>query len=538
MVKLRYIALIICFLTLQGIKAQTYPLSDSLFRSHLRSTYSGMINSAGDLVIAEANKITGTFSATQKKFTNVDGIQHFNKVSRLILAGNKLKTLPDISAISNLNTLDLSNNELLALPSFSKLKKLKFLDLQQNKLVQLPDLLGVDSLQNISAQYNNIDTIPDLSHLTVLKEVWMNYNYIRSAKAFENVKSLQSLVIYKNEISNACDFSKLTKLQELNIGYNKLKIAPIVGNNKVIEIIYANDNMIDSLPDSYAACENLTNVRLYNNPLTFKQLMKLTALKDYNTLVKLNPQPLYRVGYAQNARENTSISLQTGIDPGVPDMYFNWYKDGSFFKTTLSNELRFVQIKASDAGSYYCVAGNNQFSEFSIQTDTFKVNVYPCNDLSKISFEISDIECLKAGTVQITDRNAEALQNTYILKSNVSEHVVTAKKLKFTDLTEPSYTFTVRASDGCEKTLSTPIQIVQQECEEVLLYPNNEGNNSYYFEQTGEVIIYDKRGSVVKKLAVPGAWTGQGLKGQKVPSGFYVADINNGEKLIGITVLY
>lgn len=427
---------------------------------------------------------------------------------------------------------------MLTLPSFSKLKRLKALDIQKNALVLLPDLSGTDSLQILSAQFNSLDSIQDLSNLTILKEVWLNYNKIRNAKAFENLKSLERLIIYKNEISTANDFSKLTKLVELNVSYNRLKIAPIVGNNKVIEIMYANDNNIDSLPDSYASCTNLVNVRLYNNPLTFGQLMKLTALNDYNNLVKLNPQPPYRVGYPQNARENTSISLQTGIDPGVPDMYFNWYKDGAFLKSTLSNELRLNNLKASDAGSYYCIAGNNLFSDFSIHTDTFTVNVYPCNDLSKISFEVSDIECLKAGSVIVSDKNAEASKNVYILKSNVSEHVITAQKQKFTELTEPSYTFTVRASDGCEKTLSTPIQIVQQECEEVLLYPNNEGNNSYYFEQTGEVIIYDKRGSIVKKLSIPGAWTGQGLKGQKVPSGFYVADINNGEKLIGITVLY
>jgi hypothetical protein len=535
---LKKIAAYIALLTSISLSAQTYTLSDSLFRNFLKATYPTTINAAGDLVILEANKIKGNFTANGKNLSNVDGIQFFTGISKLSLQDNRLRFLPDLSPLTSLTGLNVSENRLVFVPSFSKLKRVRYIDLQKNDLVAFPDVIGADSLQQIFLHFNSLDSLPDLSSLKMLKELNVQYNNIRDISGVENAIALEILIVYKNKISKSVNLSKLTKLQTLNIGYNALKIAPIIGANKRIKIMYANDNLIDSLPDNYALCDSMENIRLYNNPLTFKDLAKFMDTKGYDTLVKLNPQPPFKVGFDLNVRENINATLKTGIDAGVLYVTYEWFKNGLFFKTTSSDGLVLAQVKSTDAGKYYCNIRHSAFRNFYIKTDTFNVSVSPCNDLSKIALSIADIECMRPGSVTVQDLNADATQNTYLLKSDVSTKTISAKNGKFSELTEPSYTFSIVAKDGCVKTWSTPISIGQQECEEVLLYPDSEGNSSYYFEQTGEVTIYDKRGNVVKKLAIPGAWSGQGVKGQKLPSGFYVADVNNGQKLIGITVLY
>lgn len=535
---LKKIAAYIALVTSIGLSAQTYTLSDTLFRNFLKTTYPTTINTAGDLVILEANKIKGNFTANGKNLSNVDGIQFFTGISRLSLQDNRLRFLPDLSPLTFLISISVTNNDLLFVPSFSKLKRLKFIDLQKNALVAFPDVIGADSLQTLSLHFNNLDSLPNLGSLKLLRELNVQYNNITDISGIENALAIETLIVYKNKIFKPVNLSKLTKLQNLNIGYNALKVGPIIGANNRIKLMYANDNMIDSLPDNYALCDSMQNIRLYNNPLTFKDLAKFMDTRGYDTLVKLNPQPAFKVGYDLNVRENTSAILKTRIDVGATYVTYDWFKDGLFFKTTSSDGLLLSQIKSTDAGKYYCNIRHSAFHNFYIKTDTFNISVSPCNDLSKIALSITDIECMRPGSITVQDLNTEASQNTYLLKSDVSTKTISAKNGKFSELTEPNYTFSIVAKDGCVKTWSTPISIGQQECEEVLLYPDSEGNSSYYFEQTGEVTIYDKRGNVVKKLVVPGAWTGQGVKGQKLPSGFYVADVNNGQKLIGITVLY
>lgn len=72
----------------------------------------------------------------------------------------------------------------------------------------------------------------------------------------------------------------------------------------------------------------------------------------------------------------------------------------------------------------------------------------------------------------------------------------------------------------------------------MLLRPDGDGeNDAFFIKQQGKVIIYYKTGEHVKVLQIPAEWDGS-VKGGKVAPGYYFVDINNGESIINVRVIY
>lgn len=518
--------------------AQTYSLVDTNFVKFLKAAYPTTINTSNELLISEAAKVKGTFSCVNKSVANVDGLQFFTGISRLIIQKNSIKSLPDLSAMTKLNFIDVSDNQITYIPDLSKLVRLKELFADDNSIQMLPDFSKNDSLLTISAHHNKIDTIIGLSKLKKLDFLQLSYNQLKFLPGIDSLTYLEQIMCWKNNLQALPSLANLLKLSTINVSYNSLKEVPELGKKPLLTIAYFNDNQISVLNDDFSKCTILNKVRLYYNPITFGQLIQVSAKLGYDTIFKMNPQLVKKVASDISYRENTRFSLSTNIDKGIKTVSYDWYKNGVFFKNTIVDSLIINNVSISDSGKYHCVVKSSLFSDFFIKTDTFTVAIRPCVDTTLVGFVTEDISCEKGGQISIIDKNTEASTNLYTLIGKSGQIYNNKNNHVFVGLNELDYQLKVTAFDGCNRNINRPIVLAQKPCEEYLIYPDQEVNNSVTFADSGEVKIYDKRGELVNKFSTPSLWQGTGSKSQKLSTGFYIADINNGAKIIGITILH
>jgi hypothetical protein len=536
--KIKNAALVPLIFLLAIIQSQgqiTVVLKDTSFLGCLKGHYPSTINTSGQLIVAEAAKLQGSLVCQNRNIKSAEGIQYFTSVNTINLQTNYITYLPDISNLTKLKTFNVAENALNYLPEFSKLPGLQEIYAHRNKIKVVPDLSNNDSLKTLYIHSNLLDTIPDFSQLTQLVRLNLTYNNLRYIPNLDKMVSLQIFECWKNGLVELPPLDALKNLNTLNASYNNLTKVPSLGSNSSLQIVFLNDNDISKLSD-FSKCPNLQNVRLYNNPLTFGELLSLVTIPGYDTLFKLNPQQPHLVGYSQRVKEADTLMISTGIDRGVPNVEYRWYKNGVFFKSTPFDTLLIPKTLFSDSGIYKCYLKHPSFLGDSLFTDNFSVGIDPCLNFKNVYVTTSDINCLSAGTISVTGDDISNVSSFELTSPTGNKYVNSSGK--FSGLSELSYGLVLKTGTGCTKNYPNKIQLNQKDCEEVLISPDNDGvSDSYYFSEVGKVTIYDKRGQTVRTLSIPGEWDGSSEKG-KVFSGFYVADINNGKKILGITVLY
>ncbi|MBC7389615.1 MAG: hypothetical protein H7329_10415 [Opitutaceae bacterium] len=524
----------ICFGKVIG---QTVSLPDSNFTKCLKTNFPTTINSTNQLIVSEAAKVKGTLSCTNMNIESAEGLQYFTSVTTIKLNNNNIDLLPQIPNLSNLQVIDVSDNQLESFPELSNQRRLKIFNAQRNKIKNLPDLSKNDSLTTLYVHTNQLDTIPDLSNLKNLVTLNLTYNNLKYLPNVNLLTSLETLYAWKNRLVEVPTLNALTQLSNLDLSYNNLRKTPELGLKPKLNIAYFNDNQISNLTD-FSKCTQLQNVRLYNNPITFSETIKLINISKYDTIFKLMPNKQLKVGKTTEANQSQPFTIFSGIDRNVQGMSYEWFKDGNLISSKPTDSLVFSKAELKDGGKYYLTIKNSYFPTVYLKTDTFTVKVLPCFDPSVITVNSTEINCLSKGLIVISGYGSPNFPATYELLSTLSSKYIKSSTGIFEGLSESSYKLKVNIKNGCSYSYPTVITMPVKECEEVLISPDNDGSaDSYYFADTGKVIIYDKRGNVIKTLAIPASWDGSTDKG-KVTNGFFVADVNSGNKLIGITVLY
>jgi hypothetical protein len=152
---------------------------------------------------------------------------------------------------------------------------------------------------------------------------------------------------------------------------------------------------------------------------------------------------------------------------------------------------------------------------------------------------VGEINCLKSGTLDVIWNTAPSVSLTYTLKSPVTGKIYSSSAGSFNGLTESNYNLAVQSGISCQKQYPATINIPIEECTETFITPDKDGDkDSFYFTASGKAIIYDKNGNIVKTLIIPSEWDGSSKLGKLVSQGYYVADINDGQEFIKISVIY
>lgn len=526
------IGLFVCGLETKG---QTATIPDTVFRNFLKRTNPLLIDANGRLILAEAAKVGGVVNGSNLNITNIEGIQYFVNARAISFVSAALTFIPDISNLTKLEAINLMYNNITTLPSLNNLKRLKNLNIHSNRLTSLPSLSNNDSLVELNLNTNQLTSLPDLKNLKQLQRFYVHNNQLKILSGSESLISLYDFTCSGNQLGNFPSLATWTKIQNFEASNNKLTAAPYFGTNTTLQTVDLSSNSISSF--DFKGCTSLRRVKLDQNKLIFSELIKVLAISRYDTIFRLFPQQALTVGRPISSIEGNSATLSTGVDKNVSNVSYEWYKNGRLDTTITGDILTLTHLQLHDAGVYTCRIKHLSFANFYLETDAFHLSVALCIDLNTASVIPTEINCMKTGTLDVTLSPA-VTHLTYILESPKSGKSFTSSTGRFQGLTEPTYTLSVQTATGCRKIYPKEIKIPFQRCKDYLITPDNDGNaDTFYFEESGKAEIYDKRGNLIRKMSIPAEWDCFSEKG-KVPSGYYIANINDGESQIGLSVVY
>jgi Leucine-rich repeat (LRR) protein len=145
-------------------------------------------------------------------------------------------------------------------------------------------------------------------------------------------------------------------VSRLNLGNNQLKgrIPTAIQNLTNLDSLVLKMNRIDSFPD----VSNLTNLRtldISNNRLTYDDILP-NIRQNRNTIYAPQDSIFKDTTYTRYVGDAVTIDL--GIDVGVPNNVYTWYKNGNLYRTTNYNQLIINNLQLADAGIYTCRVTN------------------------------------------------------------------------------------------------------------------------------------------------------------------------------------
>jgi len=537
MIKKAYILSSILFLGIHVIiNAQNISIPDPNFLAFLKKEYSSAIKN-DSLVVDKAKSIDGTFDCSGKNIQSLEGIQYFTSLEVIKANNNGLTWVPDLSGLKDLTRLELTFNALVTPPNISNLKKLRTLFLYNNNLTYLPDLSENTALVQIIASNNFLTTLPNLDNLVNLKKIDVGNNQLVALPSLEKLTLLEELTIWKNQLQNLPDLQNNVKLIKINAGTNNIATTPDVSKNINLEEFSLDRNLLTQLPD-ISNLTRLKKVEFHLNYFTFEDFIPLLDYPDFNNVFQINPQKDFSVEN-HSGKIQSPLTIRTGIDTKMSGNIYEWYFNGKKIATTQEDSLTITSLTAENEGTYYVKITNPSFPSLTLRTDTFRVFLESCIDISKFTFQISGINCMNTGALLIKLEGENPSTLFYELTSQITGHSTTSNFGFFTGLIDESYTLKINLNANCQLEYPDVITIPVAPCEETYITPNCDGDkDGFFFSDSGKAVIYDKSGNKIKELMIPGKWNGTSEKGIIVPIGYYIADINNGQNYIRISVLY
>ncbi len=293
----------------------------------------GMLGQLEELVL-EDNLLSGAIPAE---------LSQCSSLKYLSLAKNQLEGgLPySLSNLSNLVVLNVSYNKLTGVipPTFGQLSKLNILDLNHNELSgNVPFALGqMLELREIYLQENLFSGAfpPNMSQLTKLIHFWAYNNDFSGRVPDFTAAPLNSLRIENNSFTEIPDYS----------------VVSTWGNSFPFGIV------------------------IYGNKLTFEDLIPLTAIhRRYN--YQFAPQDPVKLNPLIFAASGSNYIIQTGVDPGLTENNYKWFKDSSLVFISNKNTYEIIQASSLDEGYYSGRITNPAIPSFEIAIDSFRVVVY------------------------------------------------------------------------------------------------------------------------------------------------------------------
>lgn len=262
---------------------------------------------------------------------DMDKIQVVLEIPTLVdlkLANNQLKgsLTGQINRLQKLEALDLRANSLTSLPEeLAELTNLKLLDVGENQLTSLPfSALSKVPLRTLNAPKNSLQG-------TLIPE------------SVDRLENLQTLNVASNtvEVFSANDNLALPELQSLFISINRIKNLPCVSSWQSLMVLSAEDNSIVELPEGLinlktvknidltgnnltrldekiGFMENLTSLRIANNPLRERKLLSMSSdeiIQDMRN--RCEPDP-------EDTDDEGSVATQFTLAPETPALESGW----------------------------------------------------------------------------------------------------------------------------------------------------------------------------------------------------------------------
>eukprot|EP00727_Mastigamoeba_balamuthi_P007175 m51a1_g3078 hypothetical protein (719) ;mRNA; r:50366-52701 len=190
-----------------------------------------------------------------------------------------------VLTLAGLEVLDLTGNDLEELPAeVAGLACLRELRLGWNRLRRLPDLSALRSLGVLVVQNNLLRQLHvSLAALPYLAELDAGGNPLASVVVAAHCNALRRLCLESCGIAALPpEMRTLTALEDLDLGGNRLaRLSPGVGALARLRRLNLSDNRLTRLPAELAACAQLaaegSQLELVGNPLEDEQLVEAYA---------------------------------------------------------------------------------------------------------------------------------------------------------------------------------------------------------------------------------------------------------------------
>lgn len=396
-------------------------------------------------------------------------------------------------------------------------------------ITQVPELIYFESLTRLELNQNKLTLLPSLEKMTNLTYLYVAENQLTELPKLEKLSELQQLICWKNQLTTLPDISMLHKLHRLDVPVNKLTVFPELSPTAPMKTILVDDNFITNLPD-LSNYPLLNIVKLVNNQLSFDDLEMILS-QPKPQIYDYYPQKFFEVLSPITVDEGQNVTLKTTLDEVNESVHFEWVKNNIRFDTT--NAINFNNISLSDSGNYRAVLTSDLFPNKPLYTNSALVKVRECPKTEQLSYTIKSAKCTQDGEVIVENGTAN---NSYQLHSPTT--TLTSSSGKFQRVKAGNYTLAVINNSGCVREIPETIIIRSEPCKEVLITPDGDGyQDEFYFSESGTAVLYDKFGNKVREFELPTSWNGE-VNNQKIAPGYYSLDINHGETIIGVTVLY
>ncbi|MFQ3576001.1 MAG: hypothetical protein SNJ77_06150 [Cytophagales bacterium] len=504
--KIRLFLQLIVFAT--SVEAQVL-VSDSVFLSAINSNFPGVIKNNNELDTIVARTFTGTFRANNLGITSVEGLQHFTGLSIIEISGNDLESLPDLSKLNRLEQLILSRNKLTNIEAVLRISSLKTLDVSHNRLDRLGDLSSLINLEKLFANHNRMTVFPDLSQNGQLLNLHLSNNQLRSVTSMQNLNMLRTIDLSYNLFRQFPDLSSLTGIRDI-----------FLNNNQI------NSLLIAQIPIS----PSFRRMRIEKNDLSISELLKLNQLEGFPEKFVFSPQNpfLNRINY--NYKTGQQDTHYQRVDRGLDKINFHWQKDGVTFSR--DSVLRWVNIDKTFEGDYKLYISHPDLPDFELLAFYAKVRVEDCFNQNSIQILKTDADCFRNSSLKISI-NGSYFSNIELKSDNF---LISSANGVFENLKSGKYLLKI-INDECYSNFNDSIVINNFPCNQVVISPiSGEGTETYFFQESGVLKIYDKNGLKLTELQCPKIWDGR-VNGSLLPVGYYFGVFNE-EKKIGITVFY
>lgn len=536
---LKHIIFSILWLPILGVLAQTYTIPDPVFLNHLKTTYSGLIDSQNKLVGSQAATFTDTLRINGLGLTSIEGIQYFVNLRGVNASNNNLTTLPKIGRMSNLQTLNVINNNLSSLADLDSLANLTNLYASNNSLSLLPSLNKNLKIQNLHLSNNNLALLPALDVNINLRIIDVSNNKLTSLPDLSKLILLQRLYCTENKITVLPSLTNLVNLKRIRFSKNLLTSPPDFSANKNLTEIYADSNMLTRAPD-ISSITVLGVLQIQNNYLTFDDL---GILKSQLSIVDYTPQFYTPRFDTVSTKEKQSVSLVSTFADTSNTLQFKWYLNGVLQATTSVPSYNIANPTVSMSGVYEVRVVSSTYPLLVLTSDYVNLRVAKgaiCPRLLMAKVDTLFPTCTSLGKLKVSwsGNYIDSISVRLINKDNLKESIPNSQN-EFIDLRSGEYAILITSQDStCADNMTQDVVLNSKKCDEIVLTPNNDGyEDTLYFSQSGNAQVINDKGKVVKDLKLPIDWDGSAADGY-LPQGYYLVNINNGNEYLHVSVIY
>jgi protein phosphatase 1 regulatory subunit 7 len=146
------------------------------------------------------------------KIRTIDNLSHLSELSHLYLASNKITAIHNVERLEKLVVLELGANRIARIEHLPP--NLTQLWLGKNKITSMLGLHGLDNLVILSLQSNSIARIEGLQSLVNLQELYLSHNNITKLENLVLPK-LATLDVSNNQIDKLENLESVPLLEEL-----------------------------------------------------------------------------------------------------------------------------------------------------------------------------------------------------------------------------------------------------------------------------------------------------------------------------------